>query len=46
MKSDKKHTKTESQTYIPIEILKKLKNFTHLRRREVKRFRKWAFFDL
>ena len=31
---------------LPVEILRKLRLFTHLRRREVKRLRRWAFFDL
>lgn len=30
----------------PVEILRKLRILTHLRRREVKRLRRWAFFDL
>jgi hypothetical protein len=39
--------KVESEAYrVPIEILRKLRSLVHLRRREVKRFHKWAFFDL
>ncbi len=30
----------------PVEVLRKLRCFAHLRRREVKRYHRWAFFDL
>jgi hypothetical protein len=36
----------ESEKELPVEILRKLRRLIHLRPREVKRLRKWAFFDL
>ena len=48
MHDTKAHTLKEAGDAIrfPVEILRKLRMLTHLRRREVKRLRRWAFFDL